>query len=437
MLGFSNKMCDNNKNIKVLMFGWEFPPFNSGGLGVACQGLTRGLARQGTEILFVLPKIYGTLEGDYMQILSAEKYDKENKEKKRIRFKIVDSILKPYLTSPAYIRERSRIDQSTHKIQIPDASEDLYGSDLFSEIKRYSIHAKNIALLEDFDIIHCHDWLTFPAGITAKKIAELRGLNTPLITHIHATEFDRTAGHPNQYIYDIEREGMHLADYVITVSEYTKNIIIKHYGIDPEKIYIVHNAIDFEESRISEQFKIKDHHKIVLFLGRMTIQKGPDHFLRIAKRISEIDDSVRFVMVGSGDMSNQIIEESANLGIGDKVLFSDFLNGEDVDRAYRMADVYVMSSISEPFGITPLEAMKNSTPVVISKQSGVSEILKNCLIVDFWDVDLMTTKILSILHNPEFRNHLSEEGLKEVKLLNWDRSANKCVELYKKVLMRC
>lgn len=409
------------------MFGWEFPPFNSGGLGVACQGLTRGLSRQGVNITFVLPKIHGALKDDYMKILSAENTSGEKRGK--ITFKTVDSIMKPYMSSKSYTLEISGLEAFMGEAR------DIYGSDLFSEVRRYSIHAKDIAIHEDFNVIHCHDWLTFPAGVMAKKIAEQRGIKASLITHVHATEFDRTGGHPNQYVYDIERTGMHHADHIITVSEYTKNIVTKHYGVDPGKVHVVHNSIDFEENMNYEEFRIKKHYKTVLFLGRMTIQKGPDHFLWIAKKISEMDDRVRFIMVGSGDMANRIIEEAANLGIGDKVLFSDFLNGRDVDRAYRMANVYVMSSISEPFGITALEAMKNGTPVVISKQSGVSEILKNCLVADFWDVNLMATQILSVLYNPELRSHLSEEGLKEIRNFSWDRPAGQCIEIYKRALM--
>ncbi|HDH41279.1 MAG TPA: glycosyltransferase family 1 protein [Candidatus Altiarchaeales archaeon] len=416
---------NDSKNIKVLMFGWEFPPFNSGGLGVACQGLTRGLTRQGVEVIFVLPRIAGTLDEEYMRILTANKF---GVNKHRIKFKTVDSILKPYISSESYLSEKSGLERFLQE------AESIYGSDLFSEVQRYSKYAKIFASEEDFDVIHCHDWLTYPAGIAAKSIAKNRGMNVPLIVHVHATEFDRTGGHPNQYVYDLERNGMHVADYIITVSNYTKNIVVKHYGVDPSKIHVIHNSIDFKERKIDEKFRIKDHYKVVLFLGRMTIQKGPDHFLWIAKKISEMDDDVRFIMVGSGDMFPYIVEEAANLGIGDKVLFSDFLNGRDVDRAYKMADVYVMSSISEPFGITPLEAINNGTPAVISKQSGVSEILRNCIVVDFWDINLMATKILSLLNDTELRNSLVEKAMNEIRDFSWDQPARKCIDLYKKAI---
>jgi glycogen(starch) synthase len=416
-------MAFHADNLKVLMFGWEFPPFNSGGLGVACKGLTRGLVNQGVEVIFVLPKVHGILNEEYMRILSAEGYGDASS---KIKFRTIDSILKPYTTSKKYATDLSGLEA------FGSEARNIYGSDLFSEVRRYAVYAKAIALQEDYDVIHCHDWLTYPAGIAAKHIAELRGIHAPLIVHVHATEFDRTVGHPNQYVYDIERLGMHLADRVITVSEYTKEMVVRHYGLDPAKVHVVHNAIDYAAPSENVRHKLKDHYKVVLFLGRVTVQKGPDHFLNIAKRISEKDDNVRFIMVGSGDMFTRIVEESAKMGIGDKVLFSDFLSGKDVERAYKMADVYVMSSVSEPFGLTALEAAQSGTPVVVSKQSGVCEVLKNCLVADFWDVEMMADKILSILNNPEFKKHLSTEGMKEIRHLNWDGAASKCVDVYSK-----
>jgi glycosyltransferase involved in cell wall biosynthesis len=414
-------MAFHADKLKVLMFGWEFPPFNSGGLGVACKGLTRGLVNRGVEVIFVLPKVHGILNEEYMRILSAEGYGDVCG---KIKFRMIDSLLKPYATSKKYASDLSGLEAFSSEAR------NIYGSDLFSEVRRYAVYAKAIALQEDYDVIHCHDWLTYPAGIAAKHMAELRGIHAPLIVHVHATEFDRTVGHPNQYVYDIERMGMNIADRVITVSEYTKDMVVRHYGVDPAKVCVVHNAVDYAPPSGYLQHKLKEHYKVVLFLGRVTIQKGPDHFLKIAKRISEKDDNVRFIMVGSGDMFTRIVEEAAKMGIGDRVLFSDFLSGKDVERAYKMADVYVMSSVSEPFGLTALEAAQSGTPVVVSKQSGVCEVLKNCLVADFWDVEMMANKILSILNNPEFKKHLSTEGMKETMQLNWDNAASKCVEVY-------
>ncbi len=407
------------------MFGWEFPPFSSGGLGTACYGLTRGLTRNNAEIVFVLPRTSGVKNENYMKILNTAALDIAAKN---IKFKTIDSILAPYLSSESYIRER----YNNTRIEVDEKL--MYGKDLFSEVMRYSQEAKIIASTEEYDVIHCHDWLTFPAGIKAKKIAERIGINAPLIAHVHATEFDRTAGNPNQAVYNVERHGMHEADAVIAVSNYTKKMVMDHYGIDGEKIHVIHNSIDYMSSYSNEEFKIKKHHRIVLFVGRMTIQKGPDHFLWIAKKIAEKDDNIRFVMVGSGDMFPFIVEEAANLGIGDKVFFADFLPQRDVERAYRMADVYVMPSISEPFGITALESMKNGTPVIVSKQSGVSEIIKNCIVVDFWDINKIADSIIKVLYDSDTRNKLVGGSVQEIKKFTWNEPARKCIQLYNTLL---
>ncbi|OYT26160.1 MAG: 4-alpha-glucanotransferase [Candidatus Altiarchaeales archaeon ex4484_96] len=414
------------KPIRILMFGWEFPPFNSGGLGTACYGLTKGLSRKNVEIIFVLPRASGVKNENYMKILNTSQLDLN---KKNIKFKTIDSIITPYVSSEAYLAERYK----SSKIEIDEKM--MYGEDLFSEVMRYSQEAKIIAANEDYDVIHCHDWLTFPAGIEAKKTAKKRGMNTPLITHVHATEFDRTAGHPNQTVYNVERLGMHEADAIITVSNYTRNLVMKHYAVDEKKIHVIHNSIDYAPNYSHEEFKLKKHHKIVLFVGRMTIQKGPDHFLWIAKKIAEQDDNIRFVMVGSGDMFPYIVAEAANLGIGDKVFFADFMPQKDVERAYRMADVYVMPSISEPFGLTALESMKNGTPVIVSKQSGVSEIIKNCIVVDFWDINKIAENILDVIYNLEKRNNLVSETMKEIKKFSWEEPARKCMNLYGRLLL--
>ncbi|MBU4342014.1 MAG: glycosyltransferase family 4 protein [Candidatus Altiarchaeota archaeon] len=408
--------------MEILMFGWEFPPFSSGGLGTACYGLTRGLTNQGVDITFVLPRIEGALDCDYMRILAAEKG--------RLKFKTIDAALRPYMTSKAY-NEFIR-DFGLKGFE----GTSLYGRELFEEVDRYARAAEAIAEDGDFDVIHCHDWMTYRAGIHARKAAEKMGRKVPLIAHIHSTEFDRTGGHPQGYVYYLEWEGLREADYIVAVSDYTKGMVVRHYSIDPKKIHVIHNAIDYEEKAPAETPKIKEFHKIVLFLGRITIQKGPDHFLRIAKRIAEVDDNVRFIVVGSGDMFRHIVEESANLGIGDKVLFADFLSGKDVERAYRMAHVYVMPSISEPFGLTALEAMKYGTPVVISKQSGVSEVIKNCLVVDFWDVNRMVDRIMAVLKYKELRDTMSREGVEEIKRFSWREPAKKCLELYRRAMKK-
>jgi glycosyltransferase involved in cell wall biosynthesis len=253
---------------------------------------------------------------------------------------------------------------------------------------------------------------------------------------VHATEFDRTGGNGvNQVVYNLERQGMHLADSIIAVSNFTKNKIVEHYGINPDKVQVVYNAIEFNGNHFShEHFGIKKGNKVVLFMGRITLQKGPDYFLYAAKRVLEVDPNVRFIIAGSGDMATRMIEKAAELGIADKVLFAGFLRGPDIDKAYQMADLFVMPSVSEPFGLTPLEAMRNKTPVLISKQSGVSEVINNCLKVDFWDIDKMANQIIGTLKYQEAHDSLRENGFCEVQKFNWDEPARKCIDIYRKVL---
>jgi len=333
----------------------------------------------------------------------------------------IDSPLRAYATCESYAKLLREGKQNY--------SDTLYGDNLFDEVHRYSESAKKIAEEESFDVIHAHDWMTFKAGINAKKVS-----GKPLIVQIHATEFDRTGGNGvNQHVYDIEREGMHHADKVITVSNYTKNMVAKHYGVPLDKIEVVHNAVDFDDHYVDAP-RISEKDKIVLFLGRITLQKGPDYFVEMAKKVSEVVPEAKFVVAGSGDMEARMIIRAAELGIGDKMLFAGFLRGDDITRAYKMADVYVMPSVSEPFGITPLEAIKNGTPTIISKQSGVSEILSNTIKVDFWDIDKMANMVAGVLKYGPLRQTMSEEGLKELQKISWDNSARKCLDVYEKVM---
>ena len=392
------------------MFGWEFPPYSSGGLGTACYGLTKSLSKQNVDITFVLPCSLNTSESGFINIISTN-----------VKIKSIKSILSPYLTSQSYYKIKDKIQPQ------------IYGDSLFDEVYRYSEEAKRIALEENFDIIHCHDWMTFKAGINAKRLK-----NKPLIVHIHSTEFDRTGGSCiNQYVYDTEKEGMEAADAVIAVSNFTKNKILRHYGINPDKVHVVHNAVELKDCDGNENFEIKRYDKIVLFLGRITLQKGPDYFLYAAKKALEYEPDIKFIIAGSGDMEPFIIEKAAELGIADKVLFAGFLQGEDVDRAYKMADLYVMPSVSEPFGITALEAMRNGTPILISKQSGVSEVIQHCLTADFWNIDDIADKIIAALRYKALHQSLKEHGSLEVRKFNWDEPAGKCINIYNELLTKC
>ncbi len=391
---------------KILMFGWELPPQNSGGLGVACFGLAKELSKKNNEITFVLPRKSGN--NSFFNIISGDVF-----YKKVIKF---DSILSPYLNNESY------------KVALKREERNFYGSNLLDEVYRYRLSGKNIGANEEFDIIHAHDWLSFGAGIEAKKVS-----GKPLVVHVHATEFDRGGGSINKEIYEKEKEGMMEAEKVIAVSNYTKNIIVNNYGITYEKVEVIHNGIDSKEEEIihNDIHKLKEKgKKIVLFLGRITMQKGPDYFIKAAKKVCDFSDDIYFIVSGSGDMENQIMNEVARLGISDKVIFTGFLRGNELKRIYREADLFVMPSVSEPFGLTPLESLINGTPVLISKQSGVSEVLNHALKVDFWDVDDMVGKILSFLNYDALSSTLLENGRNEVDSITWDSAAEKCINIY-------
>lgn len=393
------------RKIKVLMFGWEFPPFKSGGLGTACYGLTKGLARNGCEVTFVMPVTPEGAKAKFVKLIGAGN---------NIKIKKIDSTLKAYQTSEGY---------EDGYAYLPSNLKKVYGNNLFAEVQRYSILAKKIAQDEKHDIIHAHDWMTYQAAINAKKTSK-----KPLVVHLHATEFDRTGGNPDGRISHIEWQGLKEADRIIANSEYTKKNIIKHYKIAANKIDIVHWGIDDVDIPQFDTPLKKD--KIVLFLGRVTLQKGPDYFIEVAKKVLVYEPATKFVIAGDGDMLPRIINKAAELGIADKVIFTGALNGDDVHRAFKTADVYVMPSVSEPFGLVALESLKNGTPVIISKQSGVAEVLKNALKVDFWDINEMVNKIVSVLRHSALKEDLREHGIREVQKFNLDDPARKVIDSY-------
>ncbi|MBU0723187.1 glycosyltransferase family 4 protein [Patescibacteria group bacterium] len=403
---------------RVLMFGWEFPPHSSGGLGTACLGLTRALANEEVEVIFVLPKKIN-LNANHVKFIFAE--NGENKLK--VQFRAIDSVLQPYLTSNGYIKE---LDQVTKKT--------IYGATLIDEVNRYGHQARIIAMNEEFDVIHAHDWLSFCAGVEAKKIS-----GKPLILHFHATEFDRSGGQgANSEVFALEQEAIKYADSIIAVSNFTKNLLVEKYYISPERIEVIHNAIEEPDEMnlpaTLEEIKATGT-KIVLYLGRITIQKGPDYFIQTAKRVLDIyDGKVLFVVVGSGDMHKQMIDQVAALGISDKVIFTGMLLGEAVTKMFRAADLFVMPSVSEPFGLVPLEAALQNTPSIISKQSGISEVTSHMLKVDFWDIDEMANQIISVLTYGSLQQTLTENAKKEAKKLTWNTPAKKCVALYNKII---
>ncbi|MBW8042029.1 MAG: glycosyltransferase family 4 protein [Planctomycetes bacterium] len=425
--------------MKVFMLGWEFPPFISGGLGTACYGLTKAMDQLGIQVTFVLPRMVESTYATHVKLLTPESQMPMStlklSELQNVVFRTINSPLQPYLTPDSYqhrIEESLRQKRSGNVSSTSQCSGQLdYNSDMFNEVHRYASAAVGLAGNEQYDIVHAHDWMTYPAGIAVSAMSE-----KPLIVHVHSTEFDRSGENVNQMIYDIEREGMERADKVIAVSHFTRNIIISRYGISGEKVEVVYNGVERNGSdncALPETGIDKDE-KIVLFLGRITMQKGPEYFLQAARKVLDAMDNVKFVMAGSGDLIHQAVEMAAELGIGHKVLFTGFLRGEDVRKIYKMADVYVMPSVSEPFGIAPLEALDNDVPVIISKQSGVSEVLMHALKVDFWDVNEIANKIVAVLRYPPLEMMLRNQGNFEVRKLRWKDSAQRCAKIYEETL---
>jgi len=457
------------------MLGWEFPPFISGGLGTACYGLTRAMNELGHHILFVLPQPVSNQYATHVQLKTPANLVSEPaphgtgptsletepsyasyslEELENVRFRAIPSTLQPYATPD--VRTGRTVNRGADATADEDeallkligmgsnASVPLsiitepggrtgsgvhYGGDMFSEIYRYTHIAMKLARGETFDVVHAHDWMTYPAGIAVAAVS-----GKPLVVHVHSTEFDRSGEHVNQRIYDIERRGIHAAQKVICVSFFTRNIVLSRYAAPAGKVEVVYNAIDSNGDKTTLPPSIGKDERIVLFLGRITMQKGPEYFLAAARKVLEHEQNVRFVMAGSGDMIRRSIEMAAEMGIGQKVVFTGFLRGGDVDRVYKMADLYVMPSVSEPFGIAPLEALSHDVPVLISKQSGVSEVLGHALKVDFWDIDEMANKIIAVLRHPPLQATLREHGSFEVRKFTWQDSAQSCVNVYQSAI---
>lgn len=423
--------------MRVLMFGWEFPPYISGGLGTACLGLTKGLAHLGTDILFVLPRLDSDEEGKHLTLMGANRVQAKVGIKQILELREHVSVLevlsplRPYLTEKEYRAILEKQDIITNETILSQMGSDFsggYGDNLMAEIVRYSLVAGHVAAQDNFDVIHAHDWMTAPAGIEAKQIS-----GKPLVVHAHALEFDRSGEHVNQKVYDIERAGFEAADRIIAVSHFTKETIVNRYSIDPDKITVVHNAVSkdrkLDQLRIEKPFK----EKLVLFLGRITFQKGPDYFVEAAARVLEKNPNIRFAMAGSGDMFPRMVERMAELRMADRFHFLGFVRGADVERIYAMSDLYVMPSVSEPFGITPLEAMVFDVPSIVSKQSGVAEILDEAVKIDFWDVDRLAFEILDILENEERAKTLVERGRETLKKVQWDQAAEKVLAVYRQL----
>ncbi len=423
------------------MFGWEFPPHISGGLGTACYGLTKGMSKiDDLEVIFVVPKAYGDEDQEAVQLVGAgniplriTKAEYQRAQIKNLQYLEVGSNLVPYSTPEEYFRlKRDRQYSSKHFVEVGESGcipfTGKYGDNLFTEIYYYSLIAEQIATMYDFDIIHAHDWLAYPAGMAAKRVS-----GKPLVVHVHATDFDRSGGNVNPAVYNIEKAGLDAADRAITVSNLTRDIVINKYGQSPDKVVTVYNAVEPNVKSIEKQRKGLNA-KVVTFLGRITMQKGPEFFVEAAYKVIKRMDDVHFVMAGSGDMMNKMIERAASLGIMDRFHFTGFLRGDAVFKMFNYSDVYIMPSVSEPFGISPLEAMQSGVPVIISKQSGVSEILKHAIKIDFWDIDKMANAIYALLNYPSLALTIGENGQKEANSLRWEESAKHVYNVYKSVL---
>ena len=417
--------------MKALMFGWEFPPHILGGLGTASFGLTKGMAENGDmDITFVIPKPWGDEPKDFARIIGANSTPVAWRD---VNWDYVKSRIGNVMDPQLYYDLRDHIYSDFNYMNTNDLGciefSGRYPDNLLEEINNYSIVAGVIARTVDCDVIHSHDWLTYPAGIHAKQVT-----GKPLVIHVHATDFDRSRGNVNPTVFGIERDGMTHADRIITVSNLTRQTVIEKYGMPAEKVITVHNAVEpLSDELLNVQVPPK-HDKVVTFLGRITMQKGPEYFVEAAAQVLRKVRNVQFVMAGGGDMMEKMIRLAAKRGIADRFHFAGFLKGKQVYEMLKASDVFVMPSVSEPFGISPLEAMQMGVPSIISKQSGCAEILDNVIKVDYWDINAMADAMYSIIKYPGMYRQLRENGLDEVDQIRWKKAGAKVIDIYKSLI---
>lgn len=395
--------------MKVLMLGWELPPHNSGGLGIACYQLCKALSKKDLDIEFVVP--YRADHGiDFMEITAAH---------------------------PQGVAEviRSGIAYDSYKYILEDGTEEHL--DIYAQAQLYEQAVAKLVEETEFDIVHAHDWLTFRAALRAK---EAKGC--PIILHVHSVESDRAGGRGNPLVHEIEDIAMHAADKIIAVSEHTRQVIHREYHIPLSKIEVVHNSIEPDDLvpldsnnsyRYLEELKSQGY-RVVVNIGRLTVQKGLPNLLHAAKEVVKQNPKTMFLIVGSGEQYYELLSLSAELGIGKNVLFTDFQRGKKWRDAYAIADLFVMPSVSEPFGLTPLEAIGYGAPALVTHQSGVSEILTNCLKVDFWDIKEMANQITAVVQNDALRDTLHENSYREYQRMSWANASHKIENLYKEHL---
>ena len=437
--------------MKILMFSWEFPPMIAGGLAMACYGMVKSLLKKGIEVDLVLP----TKELIYIALRKVEDVDtlpvvfldpEKQKEFVLQSFQTIyqktehigmTAFPETYFT-PASMKHWSmfveEMSVERHEFRTLDErilhnlTQSLVGDEnIIKKVQEMATRANRFATELEYDLIHAHDWLTYPAGIIAKKLS-----GKPMIAQIHATEFDRAGGYGDGRIHNIESDGMNFADMVLAVSKYTANMIISRYRVDSGKIRVLYNAYDV--GKVPEKRERLFKGPTVLFLGRITLQKGPDYFLEMANRVSKLNPHARFIVAGSGDMSRKMLHRSADLKMKNRVIFAGFLNRKQVEEIFNCVDIFVMPSVSEPFGIVPLEAMAYGVTAVISKQSGVSEVIQNAYKVDFWDIDEMTKIIDYLIKNPDKCKEMGIAGRDEVFKIGWDEVADKLISYYQENL---
>ncbi len=417
--------------MKALMFGWEFPPHILGGLGTASYGLTKGMYNNGDmEITFVIPKPWGDEEKGFANIVGANCTPVAWRD---VNYDYVQNRIGKVMSPELYYALRDHIYADFNYMRLNDLGciefSGKYPDNLIEEINNYSIVAGVIARTIPCDIIHSHDWLTYPAGIHAKNVT-----GKPLVIHVHATDFDRSRGNVNPTVFAIEKDGMENADHIMTVSELTRRTVIDKYGISPDKVTTVHNAVIPLSDELLNLPRREKKDNVITFLGRITMQKGPEYFVEAAAKVLQKNKHVRFVMAGSGDMMDAMIKLAAKRNIADRFHFTGFLRGKQVYEMLADSDVYVMPSVSEPFGISPLEAMEMGVPSIISKQSGCAEILDNVIKTDYWDIDAMADAMHALTTYPALHRELRDRGIEEIHGITWEKAGKKVIDIYKRVI---
>jgi glycogen synthase len=466
--------------MKVLMFGWEFPPHISGGLGTACYGLTNSLSKENIDVLFVVPKLHGGENADRTDFINAstvpistsktslEEYINSSSVRPEIKQSLFSVVKKGHVDqyievpsslsayrSPGFDEHASSVEHWNYSFSEDQSVVDVtteaspageeprqksssqhrevasfkfsgsYGPNLLEEVRRYAQVGAAIANQFEFDVIHAHDWMTYLAGIAAKKVS-----GKPLIVHVHATEFDRSGENVDTQVHALEYQGMAEADLVVTVSNWTKKIVMSRYNLPDEKVRVVHNGIIPKTSAQTEFTLPPVGKNIVTFLGRITHQKGPLFFVEAARKVINKIPNTHFVIAGSGDMMPLMIERIAQLRLSSHFHFTGFLKGDDIDRVWSMSSVYVMPSVSEPFGIAPLEAIQAGVPVIISNQSGVAEVMPHAIKVDFWNSDELAAAICSVLKYKSLSKTLAKNSAEEIRDITWNVAAKKLTNLY-------